>query len=121
VGNPDGPAVLWLHGGPGSGATADHRSRIDARRQQSVTFDQRGCGRSRPLVTERLELLDCHTTAVQIDDIEAVRCHLGIDAWTVTGASWGSTLALAYAQAHPERVTGIALFAVTTTSTAEVE
>jgi proline iminopeptidase len=121
VGNPDGPAVLWLHGGPGSGATADHRSRIDARRQQSVTFDQRGCGRSRPLVTERLELLDCHTTAVQTDDIEAVRRHLGIDAWTVTGASWGSTLALAYAQAHPERVTGIALFAVTTTSTAEVE
>lgn len=121
VGNPDGPAVLWLHGGPGSGADVGHRRRIDPGRQQSVTFDQRGCGRSRPLVTERLDLLDLHTTSAQIEDIEAVRRHLGIERWTVTGVSWGSTLGLAYAQAHPERVTGIALFAVTNTSTAEVE
>lgn len=121
VGNPDGPAVLWLHGGPGSGASAGHRRRIDPTRQQSIAFDQRGCGRSRPLATERLDLLDTNTTPAQLQDIEAVRRHLGIETWTVTGASWGSTLALAYAQAHPERVTGLALFAVTNTSTAEVE
>lgn len=121
VGNPAGPAVLWLHGGPGSGAGAGHRRRIDPARQQSVTFDQRGCGRSRPLVTERLDLLDENTTAAQIEDVEALRRHLGVDRWVVTGASWDSTLALAYAQAHPERVTGLALFAVVTTSTPEVE
>lgn len=121
VGNPDGPAVLWLHGGPGSGSTAGHRRRIDPARQQAVTFDQRGCGRSRPLVIDRLDLLDTHTTAAQIEDIEALREHLGIERWMVTGGSWGTTLALAYAQTHPERVTGLGLFAVTTTSTAEVE
>jgi proline iminopeptidase len=121
VGNPDGPAVLYLHGGPGSGAGQGHRRRIDPGRQQSVTFDQRGCGRSRPLVTDRLDLLDRNTTPAQVDDIEALRQHLGIDRWMVTGASWGTTLALAYAQAHPERVSGLGLLAVTTTSTAEVE
>ncbi|GAA1723426.1 prolyl aminopeptidase [Isoptericola hypogeus] len=121
AGNPEGAAVLWLHGGPGGGAGAGHRRRIDPTRQLSVTFDQRGCGRSRPLVTERLDRLDENTTPAQIDDIEALRRHLGIDRWMVTGASWGTTLALAYAQAHPERVTGLGLFAVTTTSTAEVE
>ncbi|MGW8564648.1 alpha/beta fold hydrolase [Isoptericola sp. NPDC055881] len=121
AGHPDGAPVLSLHGGPGSGAGAGHRRRIDPERHRSITFDQRGCGRSRPLVTERLDLLDGNTTAAQIDDIEALRRHLGIERWTVTGASWGSTLALAYAQAHPERVVGIALFAVVTTSTAEVE
>jgi proline iminopeptidase len=88
---------------------------------QSISFDQRGCGRSRPLVTERLDLLDTNTTTSQIEDIEALRRHLGIDRWTVTGGSWGATLAFAYAQAHPERVAGIALLAVTNTSTEEVE
>lgn len=120
-GDPDGPAVLWLHGGPGSGTTAGHRWRIDPDRQQSISFDQRGCGRSRPLVTERLDLLDTNTTSAQIADIEALRRQLGIDRWMVTGASWGTTLALAYAQAHPECVTGLALMAVTNTSTEEVE
>lgn len=121
VGNPEGPAVLWLHGGPGSGSAAGHRSRIDKTRQQSITFDQRGCGRSRPLATERLDLLDTNTTPAQVEDIEELRRHLGIERWVVSGGSWGSTLALAYAQAHPDRVTGIVLVAVTTTSTAEVE
>ena len=79
-GNPEGPAVLWLHGGPGSGSMAGHRRRIDPNRQQAVTFDQRGCGRSRPLVTERLDLLDQNTTPAQIEDIEALRRHLGISA-----------------------------------------
>ncbi|MEU2199252.1 alpha/beta fold hydrolase [Isoptericola sp. NPDC019482] len=121
VGNPAGPAVLWLHGGPGSGAGDAHGRRIDPLVQQSIAFDQRGCGRSRPLATERLDLLDRNTTAAQIEDIEALRRHLGVERWTVTGASWGATLALAYAQAHPDHVTGVALFAVTNTSTAEVE
>lgn len=121
VGATDGPAVLWLHGGPGSGAGTAHRRRIDPARQRSVTFDQRGCGRSRPLVTDRLDRLDENTTPALIGDIEALRRHLGIDRWMVTGASWGTTLALAYAQAHPERVTGLGLLAVVTTSTTEVE
>lgn len=121
AGNPYGPAVLWLHGGPGSGSGPGHRSKIDPSRQQSITFDQRGCGRSRPLAIDRLDLLDSNTTLRQIEDIEALRRHLGIDRWLVTGGSWGTTLALAYAQAHPERVAGVALFAVTTTSTEEVE
>ncbi|MFC4243951.1 alpha/beta fold hydrolase [Gryllotalpicola reticulitermitis] len=121
VGDPSGPAVLWLHGGPGSGAGTAYRKRIDPDRQHAIAFDQRGCGRSTPLVTDRLDLLDSNTTSAQIDDIEAVREHFGIERWMVTGASWGATLALAYAQAHPERVTAIALLAVTTTSRAEVE
>ncbi len=120
VGNPEGPTVLWLHGGPGSGMGVGYRRRVDPARQRSVGFDQRGCGRSRPLATERLQLLDTNTTPAQIEDIEALRRHLGIDRWLVTGASWGATLGLAYAQAHPERVTGIALVAVTNTSTEEV-
>lgn len=121
AGNPDGSPVLWLHGGPGSGAGAGHRERIDPARQQAITFDQRGCGRSTPLVTERLDMLDSNTTAALIEDIEALRMHLAIDRWMVTGGSWGATLALAYAQAHPERVSAIALLAVTNTSRAEVE
>ncbi|MBD8078345.1 alpha/beta fold hydrolase [Cellulosimicrobium arenosum] len=121
AGNPEGAAVLWLHGGPGSGSMAGHRRRIDPARQLAVTFDQRGCGRSRPLVTERPDLLDTNTTPAQVEDIEELRRHLGIERWMVTGASWGTTLALAYAQAHPDRVTGLGLFAVTTTSTPEVE
>lgn len=103
AGDPQGSAVLWLHGGPGSGAGAGHRRRIDPTRQQAITFDQRGCGRSRPLVTERLDLLDTNTTPAMIEDIEALRRHLGIERWMVTGASWGTTLALAYAQAHRGR------------------
>jgi proline iminopeptidase len=121
AGNQRGPAVLWLHGGPGSGTGTAHRGRVDLARQRSVSFDQRGCGRSHPLVTDCLDRLETNTTEAQIADIEALRRHLEIDRWLVTGASWGATLGLAYAQAHPERVTGIALVAVTNTSTEEVE
>lgn len=121
AGNPAGSAVLWLHGGPGSGARPGHRTRIDPTRQRSIAFDQRGCGRSVPIATERLDLLNSNTTDAQIGDIEALRQHLGIERWMVTGGSWGATLALAYAQAHPQRVTAIALLAVTNTSRAEVE
>lgn len=121
TGSPEGLPVLYLHGGPGSATSPGYRTWIDPERQRIVGFDQRGCGRSRPLVTERLDLLDTNTTPAQVADIEALRRHLGIERWAVTGVSWGCTLALAYAQEHPDRVTAMALSAVTNTSTAEVE
>ena len=121
-GNPDGKPVVYFHGGPGSGlGSGSYRRRADPRRHLIVGIDQRGCGRSRPLVTDALQRLPLNTTQALIEDIEAVREHLGIDRWLVTGASWGATLALAYAQAHPQRVTEIVLVAVTTTSREEVD
>ncbi|HET7814994.1 MAG TPA: prolyl aminopeptidase [Candidatus Baltobacteraceae bacterium] len=119
-GNPAGIPVVLLHGGPGSGCTPGSRSFFDARKHRAVLFDQRGCGRSRPLLNERSQLTS-NTTHHLIDDIEALREHLGIERWAVLGLSWGSTLALAYAQAHPARVTAIVLACVTTTSRAEVD
>jgi proline iminopeptidase len=121
-GNPDGKPVLYLHGGPGGGlGLGGYRRRADPQRHLIIGIDQRGCGRSRPLVIDALERLSENTTAALIEDIEAVREHLGIQRWLVTGVSWGSTLTLAYAQAHPERVTEIVLVAVTTTSREEVD
>jgi proline iminopeptidase len=115
-GNPDGTPAVYLHGGPGSGlGTGSYRSKFDPARFRIVGFDQRGCGRSAPLVTEPGYDLSRNTTQHLIDDIEKLRTHLHIDQWLVNGVSWGSTLALAYAQAHPERVLGIVLTAVTTT------
>jgi len=103
-GNPRGKPVVFLHGGPGAGASADHRRFFDPERYRIVIFDQRGSGRSRPLGE-----LAANTTAHLVDDIEALRRHLGIERWVVFGGSWGSTLALAYAQAHPERTVALAL------------
>ena len=120
-GNPDGKPALTLHGGPGGGLGSGYRKRFDPERYLIVGLDQRGCGRSRPLVTDPDANLDSNTTQALIADIEALREHLGIDQWMVTGLSWGTTLALAYAQAHPERVSELVLFAVTTTTPAEVE
>lgn len=120
-GNPQGKPILYLHGGPGSGAGEAYRQRYDPTAYLIVSFDQRGCGRSSPLASDDLGSLATNTTARQIRDIEALREHLGIRAWLVSGVSWGSTLTLAYAQAHPERVTEIILTAVTTTTATEVE
>lgn len=120
-GNRSGTPVLHLHGGPGSGCGEGHRDWIDPDSQFIVAFDQRGCGRSRPLARERPDLLDSNTTPRQIADIEELRNQLGIAQWNVVGISWGSTLALSYAAAHPDRVSGMVLLAVTNTSTAEVE
>lgn len=121
-GNPDGVPVLWLHGGPGSGlGSGGYRKRYDPDAFRLVGIDQRGCGRSTPSVVDALDSLPANTTEGLIADIELVRAELGIDRWVVTGGSWGSTLALAYALAHPERVTGIVLGAVTTTSRDEVD
>ena len=103
-GNPTGVPVLFLHGGPGAGAAAAHRRFFDPAHYRIVIFDQRGAGRSQPLG----ELAD-NTTPLLIADIEKLREMLGIDRWLVFGGSWGSTLALAYAEAHPERCSGLIL------------
>ena len=103
-GNPKGVPVLFLHGGPGAGATGAHRRFFDPAHYRIAIFDQRGSGRSRPLG----ELAD-NTTHHLIADIETLRQRLGIERWLVFGGSWGSTLALAYAQAHPDRCQSLVL------------
>jgi proline iminopeptidase len=103
-GNPKGAPVLFLHGGPGAGAAAAHRRFFDPAYYRIVIFDQRGAGRSTPLG----EITD-NTTPLLVADIEKLREHLGIKSWVVFGGSWGSTLALAYGEFHPERCTGLIL------------
>ena len=103
-GNPRGVPVVFLHGGPGAGTTASHRRFFDPAHYRIVLFDQRGAGRSLPLGEIR-----SNTTPHLIRDIETLRAHLGIERWLVFGGSWGSTLALAYAESHPERCTGLVL------------
>ncbi|MBU6417395.1 MAG: prolyl aminopeptidase [Xanthomonadaceae bacterium] len=103
-GNPDGLPVVFLHGGPGAGLSPYHRCFFDPARWRVVLFDQRGAGRSTPFA----DLTD-NTTQDLVADIEKIREHLGIERWLVFGGSWGSTLALAYAEIHPERVTGLVL------------
>jgi len=103
-GNPQGLPVIFLHGGPGAGLSSYHRRFFDPKRYRIVLFDQRGAGRSTPPA----ELRD-NTTWHLVDDIERIRAHLGIEQWVAFGGSWGSTLALAYAQAHPQRVLGLVL------------
>jgi proline iminopeptidase len=103
-GNPDGKPVVMLHGGPGAGCSAKMRRFHDPSRYRIVLFDQRGSGQSTP----HADLVD-NTTWDLVADIERLREHLGIEGWQVFGGSWGSTLALAYAQAHPNRVTELVL------------
>ncbi|HET8899652.1 MAG TPA: prolyl aminopeptidase [Rhodanobacteraceae bacterium] len=103
-GKPDGLPVLFLHGGPGAGIAPYHRQFFDPARWRVVLFDQRGAGQSTPFA----DLTD-NTTAHLVGDIEAIRAELGIERWAVFGGSWGSTLALAYAEAHPDRVTHLTL------------
>ena len=103
-GNPHGKPVVFLHGGPGGGTSATMRRFFDPRAYRIVLFDQRGCGKSTP----HASLIE-NTTWHLVSDIEALRLHLGIDRWQVFGGSWGSTLALAYAQKHPKQVTELVL------------
>ena len=119
-GNPAGRPALYLHGGPGSGASAGQRRFFDPAAYRIVLFDQRGCGRSRPLASDTIDALQANRTAHLIRDIEALRVLHGVDRWTILGLSWGATLAQAYAQAHPDRVDALVLGLVTTTSRAEV-
>jgi proline iminopeptidase len=103
-GNPSGKPAVFLHGGPGGGTDPKMRRFFDPARYRIVLFDQRGCGRSRPHAS-----LAANTTWDLVADVERVREHLGIGRWLVFGGSWGSTLALAYAETHPQRVTGLVL------------
>jgi proline iminopeptidase len=103
-GNPKGQPVVFLHGGPGGGCDPRMRRFFDPRRYRIVLFDQRGCGKSTPHAS-----LEQNTTWDLVEDIEKLRIHLGIERWQVFGGSWGSTLAIAYAQKHPERVTQMVL------------
>jgi len=103
-GNPRGPAVVFLHGGPGAGSAPAHRRFFDPAHYRIVVFDQRGAGRSRPLGELRQ-----NTTPLLVEDIERLRRHLGVERWLVFGGSWGSTLALAYAIEHPDRCAGLIL------------
>src|SRR5271155_559036 len=103
-GNPAGKPAVFLHGGPGAGSDKRARQFFDPRHYRIVVFDQRGCGRSRPSAS-----LVENTTWHLVADIERLRRHLGIERWLVFGGSWGSTLALAYAEANPERVSELVL------------
>jgi proline iminopeptidase len=121
-GAPDGVPALLLHGGPGGSSPSGHRRFFDPARWRIVAFDQRGCGRSRPLASDPAHGLATNTTPHLIGDIEALRLRLGVDAWgAVVGVSWGTTLALAYAHAHRERVRGLVLGLVGTGSRREVD
>lgn len=101
-GNPKGTPVVSLHGGPGSGSSSKHHRYANPRACLTIVYDQRGCGKSTPKGS-----LKANTTKHLIADLERLRQHLKIERWVVTGTSWGSTLALAYAQAHPNRVMGL--------------
>ena len=120
-GNPAGTPAIYLHGGPGSGCSPGQRRFFDPDAYRVLLFDQRGSGRSRPLVSEPDADLRANTTAHLIADIEALRRQQGVEHWTVLGMSWGTTLGLAYAQTHPRRVDALVLALVTTTSRREVE
>src|SRR4051812_38626041 len=113
LGRPDGLPAVWLHGGPGSGASVSARGCFDPSAYRVVLFDQRGCGRSRPLAGDPEADLSTNTTQHLVADLERLREHLRIDRWVVAGASWGVTLGLVYAQAFPRRVAGMVLAAVT--------
>jgi proline iminopeptidase len=113
-GNRDGKAAVVLHGGPGSGCAPWQRRLFDPSAYRIVLFDQRNCGRSTPHAGEPDVDLTANTTPHLVADIERLREHLGIERWLVLGGSWGCTLALAYAEAHPDRVSELVLFGVTT-------
>ncbi|MEV0155600.1 prolyl aminopeptidase [Micromonospora sp. NPDC050686] len=120
-GNPEGRPALVVHGGPGSGATASWRRLFDPAAYRIVLFDQRGCGRSTPHAADPAVDLSTNTTAHLLADMERLRAHLGIRGWLLCGASWGSSLALAYAQRHPERVSALVLFSVVANTRREID
>jgi proline iminopeptidase len=120
-GNPAGKPAVLVHGGPGSGSSPGMRRGFDPARYRAVLFDQRGSGRSTPHASQPGTEMRFNTTEHLIGDIERLREHLGIERWLVTGGSWGSTLALAYAERYPQRVTEIVLIAVTTSRRSEID
>ena len=114
-GNPDGKPAVFLHGGPGGGASPGHRRLFDPARYNLLVFDQRGCGRSTPHAS-----LDANTTWHLVDDIERLRAMIGVERWLVFGGSWGSTLALAYAETHPDRTAALILRGIFTLRRSEL-
>ncbi|MEO6827655.1 MAG: prolyl aminopeptidase [Microbacteriaceae bacterium] len=120
-GNPAGKPVVFLHGGPGAGISPEHRRLFDPARYRIVLFDQRGCGNSLPHASAPDADLATNTTWHLVADIERLREHLGVESWQVFGGSWGSTLALAYAQTHPQRVTELILRGIFTLRKAELD
>ena len=120
-GNRDGKPVVVLHGGPGSGSAPAFRFMFDPEVYRVVLFDQRNCGQSTPHASDPDVDLSTNTTPALVADVERLRAHLGVDRWMVWGGSWGTTLGLAYAQAHPDRVTEIILTNVGVTSSREVD
>ncbi|HEX6119226.1 MAG TPA: prolyl aminopeptidase [Dongiaceae bacterium] len=120
-GNPAGKPALVLHGGPGSGCPPSWTEYFNPERYRIVLFDQRGAGRSTPHASQPNIDLSTNTTHDLLADIEKLRQHLGIERWLVLGASWGSTLGLAYAEQHPERVTEMVLACIATTTPWEVD
>ena len=115
-GTPGAKPVVFLHGGPGAGCSPDHRRQFDPARYDILLFDQRGCGRSTPHAS-----LEANTTWHLVADIERLREMAGIERWMVYGGSWGSTLALAYAQTHAERVTELVLRGIFTFRQSELD
>jgi len=120
-GNPDGRPAVVLHGGPGSGRGTRSRRYFDPAAYRIIRFDQRGCGASTPSVADFETDLSTNTTWHLLGDLETLRVHLGIDRWLVFGASWGSTLALLYAEQFPLHVRALVLVGVTTTRQSEID
>ncbi|GAA3516880.1 prolyl aminopeptidase [Aeromicrobium panaciterrae] len=120
-GNPDGKPAVYLHGGPGGASSPDQRRVFDPAKYRIVLFDQRGCGNSLPHASEPEADLSANTTWHVVADIEALRSHLGIERWLVCGGSWGSALALAYAEKHPDKVTELVLRGIFTLRKSELD
>lgn len=119
-GNPDGTPVLVVHGGPGGGCVPDHRRAYDPAAYRIILFDQRNCGRSRPHASDPAVSLEANTTWHLVADMEQLRTELRVEQWVLSGASWGSTLALAYAQRYPERVRAMVLRSIFTLRSSEL-
>jgi proline iminopeptidase len=120
-GNPAGRPAVVVHGGPGSGLEGSTGRSFDHDRYRIVLFDQRGCGRSTPHASDPATDLAVNTTEHLLRDMELLREHLGIDRWLLHGGSWGSTLSLAYAERHPERVSALVIPSVTTGRRSEID
>ncbi|MDQ1722666.1 MAG: proline iminopeptidase [Pseudonocardiales bacterium] len=120
-GNPDGKPALMVHGGPGTGCSPGMARGFDPARYRAVLFDQRGSGRSTPHASDPAADLSVNTTWHLVADMEALREHLGIERWLLSGGSWGSTLALAYAERYPRRVSEIVLSAITSGRRSEAD
>ncbi|MCT9933077.1 prolyl aminopeptidase [Planotetraspora sp. A-T 1434] len=120
-GNPEGKPALVVHGGPGSGCTPGQRRGFDPERYRIILFDQRNCGRSLPHAGDPTTDLTTNTTHHLVADMERLREHLGVDRWLLYGGSWGSTLMLAYAEAHPARVSEMVFTGITMTRRSEID